>query len=127
MRKKEVAKAKKELERRFGKLHESLTGYHDHIDFRSLDDFDDNAFAWLMQNVKGVNMLDLNETDNMISIIMPLDLLEIWPRSIESGTNEFVYAVSDSMIINITSYNNGPNHVVHALKHRLTINQLFPT
>ena len=76
MRKKEVAKAKKELERRFGKLHESLTGYHDHIDFRSLDDFDDNAFAWLMQNVKGVNMLDLNETDISNESISLLSHLE---------------------------------------------------
>ena len=82
-----------------------------------------NSFSQL----KNLPFHQYSETDNMISIIMPLDLLEIWPRSIESGTNEFVYAVSDSMIINITSYNNGPNHVVHALKHRLTINQLFPT
>ena len=76
MGKKEVAKAKKELERRFGKLHESLAGYHDHMDFRSLDDFDDNAFAWLMQNVKGVNMLDLNETDISNKSISLLSHLE---------------------------------------------------
>jgi hypothetical protein len=76
MGKKDIAKAKKELERRFGKLHESMVGYHDHIDFRSLDDFDDDAFAWLMQNVKGVNMLDLNETDISNDSISLLGKLE---------------------------------------------------
>lgn len=79
MRKKDIAKAKKELEHRFGKLHESLAGYHDHIDFRSLDDFDDDAFAWLMQNVKGVNMLDLNETDisnESISLLVNLEYVK---------------------------------------------------
>lgn len=58
-----TAKARKELDRRFGKLAVSMPGYHDHIDFRFLDDINDEAFAYLMENVKGVNMLDLNGTD----------------------------------------------------------------
>lgn len=63
MRKKVVAKAKKELERRFGKFSESMVEYYNHLDFRGFDDFTDETFFYLMKNVKGVNMLDLNETD----------------------------------------------------------------
>lgn len=67
---------KKELERRFGTLTESLVGYLDHIDFRFYDDFNDEAFAFMMKNVKGVNMLDLNETDITNEIIKMLTNLE---------------------------------------------------
>ncbi len=63
MKKNGGVKTKKELERRFGKMAESITGYQEHIDFRSVEDFNDEAFAFLMENVKGVNMLDVNETD----------------------------------------------------------------
>ena len=63
MKKNGGVKSKKELERRFGKMAESIAGYQEHIDFRSMEDFNDEAFAFLMENVKGVNMLDVNETD----------------------------------------------------------------
>lgn len=63
MKKNVAVKTKKELDRRFGKMAESITEYEEHIDLRSWEDFDDEAFAFVMQNVKGVNMLDLNETD----------------------------------------------------------------
>lgn len=63
MKKNAAAKSKKELEGRFGRMAESISGYQEHIDFRLLEDFNDEAFAYLMENVKGVNMLDLNETD----------------------------------------------------------------
>ena len=76
MKKSVDAKAKKELERRFGKLSESMIGYHDHIDFRMLDNFNDAAFAYLMEKVKGVNMLDLNETDITNESITLLNNLE---------------------------------------------------
>lgn len=35
----------------------------EHLDFRKLEDVDDDIFAYLMEKVKGVNMLDLNGTD----------------------------------------------------------------
>ncbi|MEO5967768.1 MAG: hypothetical protein ABIP68_01075, partial [Ferruginibacter sp.] len=63
MKKVPSAKEKKELEQRFGELSKSMGEYHDHIDFRCLDNLDDKTFTYLMQNVKGVNMLDINETD----------------------------------------------------------------
>lgn len=62
MRKNVSVKAKKELVRRFGQLAAGMSGYYNHLDFRGFDDLTDEAFFYLMENVKGVNMLDLNET-----------------------------------------------------------------
>lgn len=84
-------KIKKELERRYGTLAEALVGYHDHIDFRFYDEFDDDAFAFLMKNVKGVNMLDLNETD-------------ITDESIKLLTNlEYIYELRAKQCRNLTN------------------------
>lgn len=55
-------KEEKELKRRYGKLAESMEPYYHHLDLRPLSEMDDAAFAYIMKNVKGVNMLDLNET-----------------------------------------------------------------
>ena len=41
----------------------SISGYYHHLDFRSIEDFDDEALANELRNVNGVNMLDVNETD----------------------------------------------------------------
>ncbi len=83
---------KKELERRFGTLAESLVGYVDHIDFRFYDNFNDEAFAFLMKNVKGVNMLDLNETDitnESIKLLANLEYVnEIRARQCENLTDD---------------------------------------
>ena len=48
---------------RFEKMAAGMEEYYNWLDFRGVDDFDDEAFAYVMQKVKGVNMLDLNETD----------------------------------------------------------------
>lgn len=53
----------KELKRRYGRMAESMEPYYHHLDFRPLSDLNDEAFAYLMEKVKGVNMLDLNETE----------------------------------------------------------------
>ena len=83
---------KKELERRFGALAENLVGYVDHIDFRFFDDFNDEAFAFLMKNVKGVNMLDLNETNitnESIEFLTKLEYVnEIRARQCENLTDD---------------------------------------
>ena len=83
---------KKELERRFGALAENLVGYVDHIDFRFFDDFNDEAFAFLMKNVKGVNMLDLNETNitnESIEFLTNLEYVnEIRARQCENLTDD---------------------------------------
>lgn len=49
--------------RRFGNLEDNAEPYAHHIDLRRIDDLDDEGFAYLLTNVKGVNMLDLNETE----------------------------------------------------------------
>ena len=54
---------KKELKQRFVKMAASINCFCHHLDFRSLEDFDDEAFAYVMMNAKGVNMLNLNESD----------------------------------------------------------------
>lgn len=55
-------KKNKQPEERYGKLAESMVAYYDHLDLRGLDDLDDDAFACIMEKVRGVYMLDLNET-----------------------------------------------------------------
>lgn len=50
--------------RRFGgKTAGDIGAYQHHLDFRGIDDLDDEGLAYLLTNVKGVDMLDLNETD----------------------------------------------------------------
>ena len=56
-------KKEKELKRRYGKMAESMEPYYHQLDLRQLEELDDDAFAFIMGKVAGVNMLDLNETD----------------------------------------------------------------
>ncbi len=56
-------KKAKELKRRYGKLAESMHPYYDRIDLRPLFELDDDGFLYIMEQVKGVGMLDLNETE----------------------------------------------------------------
>ncbi|HMK05629.1 MAG TPA: DUF6678 family protein [Ferruginibacter sp.] len=72
-------KKDKELKRRYGKLAESMVAYYDRLDLRLLDDLDDDAFAYIMTNVRGVNMLDLNEvniTNESIRLISKLEYVK---------------------------------------------------
>lgn len=57
-----MARNKKYWKRRFGNLAD-VEPYYDHLDLRRIDDLDDEGFAYLIAPVKGVNMLDLNETE----------------------------------------------------------------
>lgn len=52
----------KKWERRFGSI-EKIKPYYHHLDLRRIDDLDDEGFAYLLNGIKGVNMLDLNETE----------------------------------------------------------------
>ena len=72
------AKAKKELQRRYGNIAKNMSEYHHHLDFRFFEDFEDEAFFFVMQNVKGINMLDLNETqitDKSIKLLSKLEYI----------------------------------------------------
>lgn len=54
---------KKYWKRRFGDLTaESMQPYYHHLDLRPVSDLDDEGFEYLLTHVKGINMLDLNET-----------------------------------------------------------------
>ena len=72
-------KKDKELKRRYGKLADSMEAYYHHLDFRPLFDLEDEGFAFLMQKVKGVDMLDLNETkisNKSIELIAQLEYVK---------------------------------------------------
>jgi hypothetical protein len=68
---------KKYWKRRFGDLTpENMEPYYHHLDFRRIGDVDDEGLAYLLTSVKGVNMLDLNETDITNESIQLLTRLE---------------------------------------------------
>ncbi len=69
-----MARNKKYWQRRFGIL--NTEAYHHHFDVRQIPDLDDEGLAYLLTNVKGVNMLDLNETDITNASIALLTKLE---------------------------------------------------
>ena len=56
-------KRQKELKRRYGRLAADMEPYYHQLDFRPLSELDDESFAYLIEKVRGVDMLDLNETD----------------------------------------------------------------
>jgi hypothetical protein len=53
-----------------------MNEYVHHLDLRRIDDLDDEGLAYLLTNVKGVNMLDLNETEITNESIRLLTSLE---------------------------------------------------
>ncbi|MGF2414620.1 hypothetical protein [Ferruginibacter sp.] len=65
---------KKYWKRRFGAA--ETTAYYHHFDLRPIPDLDDEGLAYLLTNVKGVNMLDLNETEITNTSIALLTKLE---------------------------------------------------
>jgi len=71
-----MSKNKKYWKRRFGNFVDNIEPYQHHFDLRRIDDLDDEGFAYLIEHVKGVNMLDLNETeitDKSISLLTGLE------------------------------------------------------
>jgi len=72
-----MPKNKKYWKRRFGAdVAETMAAYHHHLDLRRIDDLDDEGLAYLLTHVKGVNMLDLNETEVSNESIKLLTRLE---------------------------------------------------
>jgi hypothetical protein len=65
---------KKYWQQRFGKI--DTIAYHHHFDVRQIPDLNDEGLAYLLTNVKGVNMLDLNETEITNASIALLTKLE---------------------------------------------------
>jgi hypothetical protein len=74
-----MKKKEKELKRRYGKLAEGMEAYYDHLDLRFFSEMEDDGFAYIMTRVKGVNMLDLNETligNESIALLTKLDTVK---------------------------------------------------
>ena len=72
-------KNNKKWKHRFGDLNGKMEFYPNHLDLRRIDDLDDEGFAYLLKNVKGVNMLDLNETEitnESIKLLVALEYIK---------------------------------------------------
>lgn len=83
---------RKYWKRRFGDLTaESMQPYYHQLDLRFFDDLDDEGFEYLLTNVKGVYMLDLNETgitDDSIKLLTKLEYVtELRAKGIHGLTN----------------------------------------
>lgn len=65
---------KKYWKQRFGTT--DTAAYHHHFDLRPIPDLDDEGLAYMLTNVKGINMLDLNETEITNASITLLTTLE---------------------------------------------------
>ncbi|MET0464904.1 MAG: hypothetical protein ABW007_17200 [Chitinophagaceae bacterium] len=58
-----MARKNKRLVHLFGNMAKSMEPYYHQLDLRAVDELTDEAFAYIMPKVKGVNMLDLNEAE----------------------------------------------------------------
>lgn len=58
-----MSKREKYWKRKFNNLGDRVEPYYHHFDLRPFDHLDDEGFAYLTTNLKGVYMLDLNETE----------------------------------------------------------------
>ncbi len=98
MSKRRAEKSLKELEARFGKANAHVDAYPDHLDFRCMENFDDDAFAYLLKGIKGVNMLDVNETDignDSITLLTKLEYVnEIRAKECINLTNDCTDALN---------------------------------
>lgn len=105
-----MKKKKKEREywkRRFGNLTaDDMEPYYDHLDLRRFWDLDDEGLAYLLTNVKGVNMLDFNEaeiTNEGVKVLTKLEYvkelrLKNCPR-IDDGCIESINTFKDLVFL----------------------------
>lgn len=86
-----MSKNKKYWKRRFGNLADKTEPYYHHFDLRQIDDLDDESFAYLIAPVKGIFMLDLNETaitDESIQLLTQLEYVnELRAKGIDGLTD----------------------------------------
>lgn len=76
-----MAKDQKFWKRRLGNPGDMEPYYHQ-LDLRRIDDLDDIGFAYIMEGVKGVDMLDLNEleiTNESIKLLTGLEYVKELP------------------------------------------------
>ena len=70
-----MARDKKYWKRRLGKV-EYASPYQDNLDFRGIPELNDEGLAYFLTDIKGINMLDLNETEITNDAIAILTKLE---------------------------------------------------
>jgi len=70
-----MARDKKYWKRRLGKV-EFASPYQDHLDFRGIPELNNEGLAYFLTDIKGINMLDLNETEITNDAIAILTKLE---------------------------------------------------
>jgi len=63
-----MSKNEKYWKRRFGSLADNVEPYYHHFDLRQIDDLDNEGFAYLIAPVKGIYMLDVNETASPVKV-----------------------------------------------------------
>jgi hypothetical protein len=82
---------KKYWKRKLDNLADKIEPYYHHLDLRSITDLNDDGFAYLLTNLKGVNMLDLNETEitnESIKLLTKLEYVtELRAKGIEGLTD----------------------------------------
>lgn len=94
-------KNEKYWKRRFGNLAGKIEPYYHHFDCRRIDNLDDEGFAYLISEVKGINMLDLNETDITNQSIKLLTKLEYVKELRAKG----IHALTDDCIEDLDKIN----------------------
>lgn len=119
MRRSKLVKEEKELKRCYGKLAESMEAYYHHLDLRPLSEMDDTAFAYLVANVKGIIMLDLNETEITNESIKLLTRLEYVKELRLKG----IPALNDDCIEDLNKINE--LEFLHVKNTGITINGLL--
>lgn len=86
------ARSKKDWKHRLGKLiSPSMEPYWHHFDLRPIEDLDDEGLAYALTCVKGIDMLDLNETaitNKSISLLTKLEYLKELRLKGVSGIND---------------------------------------
>lgn len=74
-----MARKENYRKQRFGDLKNKIEPYYHHLDLRPFDNLDDDGFAYLIDGVKGVDMLDLNEleiTNKSIALLSRLEYIK---------------------------------------------------
>ena len=86
-----MSRNKKYWKRKFGNLTDRIEPYYHHFDLRPFTELDDEGFAYLLTNLRGVNMLDLNETgitDESIKLLTKLEYVtELRAKGIDGLTD----------------------------------------
>jgi hypothetical protein len=111
---------KKYWKQRFGNLTaESMEPYYHQLDLRRIDNLDDEGFEYLLTHVKGVYMLDLNETNITNESIKLLPRLEYVTELRAKG----IHALTDDCIDDLNKITG--LELLHVKNTGITINGLL--